>query len=89
MGLSGQRHAPAALYTRGKDPRYPLYPLYPLDKRLGGPQIFGYVRFCFRLINLQVAPKYETINSFVSLLGLITYTRESNLYQSQEPLLTP
>jgi hypothetical protein len=24
-GVSGQRHAPAALYPRGKDPRYPLY----------------------------------------------------------------
>jgi hypothetical protein len=25
MGVSGQHHAPAALYPRGKDPRYPLY----------------------------------------------------------------
>jgi hypothetical protein len=32
MGVSGQRHAPAALYPRGKNPRYPLY------SRLGGPQ---------------------------------------------------
>jgi hypothetical protein len=24
-GVSGQRHAPAALYPQGKDPRYPLY----------------------------------------------------------------
>jgi hypothetical protein len=32
MGVSGQRHAPAALYPRGKDRRYPL------DRRLGGPQ---------------------------------------------------
>jgi hypothetical protein len=32
MGASGQRHAPAALYPRGKDPRYPLY------RRLSGPQ---------------------------------------------------
>jgi hypothetical protein len=31
MGVSGQRHSPAALYPRGKDPRYPL------DRRLGGP----------------------------------------------------
>jgi hypothetical protein len=23
MGVSGQRHAPAALYPRGKNPRYP------------------------------------------------------------------
>jgi hypothetical protein len=30
MRVSGQRHAPAALYPRGKDPRYPL------DRRLGG-----------------------------------------------------
>jgi hypothetical protein len=29
MGVSGQRHAPAALYPRGKDPRYPF------DRRLG------------------------------------------------------
>jgi hypothetical protein len=32
MGVSGQRHAPAALYPRGKNPRYPL------DRRLGGTQ---------------------------------------------------
>jgi hypothetical protein len=32
MGVSGQRHAPAAHYPRGKDPRYPLY------RRLGGPR---------------------------------------------------
>jgi hypothetical protein len=31
-GVSGQHHAPAALYSRGKSPRYPLY------RRLGGPQ---------------------------------------------------
>jgi hypothetical protein len=31
MGASGQRHAPATLYPRGMDPRYPL-------DRLGGPQ---------------------------------------------------
>jgi len=31
-GVSGQRHAPAALYPRQKDPRYPP------DRRLGGPQ---------------------------------------------------
>jgi hypothetical protein len=31
-GVSGQRHAPAALYPRGKFHRYPL------DRRLGGPQ---------------------------------------------------
>jgi hypothetical protein len=30
--VSGQHHAPAALYARGKSPRYPLY------RRLGGPQ---------------------------------------------------
>jgi hypothetical protein len=32
MGVSGQRHAPAAFYPRGKDSRYPL------DRRLGGLQ---------------------------------------------------
>jgi hypothetical protein len=32
MGVSGQYHASAALYPRGKDPRYPL------DRRLDGPQ---------------------------------------------------
>jgi hypothetical protein len=32
MGVSGQRHAPAALYARGKDPRYPL------NRKLGEPQ---------------------------------------------------
>jgi len=29
-GVSGQRHAPAALYSKGKDRRYPL------DRKLGG-----------------------------------------------------
>jgi hypothetical protein len=33
MGVSGQRHAPAALYPE-KDPRYPL------DRKLGGPQSY-------------------------------------------------
>jgi hypothetical protein len=32
MQMSGQHHAPAALYPRGKGPRYQL------DRRLGGPQ---------------------------------------------------
>jgi hypothetical protein len=32
LTVSGQRHAPAALYPRGKEP------WYPLDRRLGGPQ---------------------------------------------------
>jgi hypothetical protein len=32
MGVSGQHHAPAALYPRGKDTRYQLY------RRLSGPQ---------------------------------------------------
>jgi hypothetical protein len=32
MEVSGQRHASAMLYPRGKDPRYPL------DRRLGEPQ---------------------------------------------------
>jgi hypothetical protein len=31
-GVSGQHHAPAALYPRGKRP------WYPSDRRLGGPQ---------------------------------------------------
>jgi hypothetical protein len=30
MGVSGQRHASAALYPRGKDPRYPLYRREPV-----------------------------------------------------------
>jgi hypothetical protein len=30
-GVSGQRHAPAAIYPRGKEPRYRLH------RRLGGP----------------------------------------------------
>jgi hypothetical protein len=32
MGVSGQRHAPAALYPWGRTPQYPL------DRMLGGPQ---------------------------------------------------
>jgi hypothetical protein len=32
MGVSGQHHALATLYPRGKDPRYPLY------RSLGGPR---------------------------------------------------
>jgi hypothetical protein len=34
-GVSGQRHAPAALYLRGKDIRYPL------NRSLGGSQIWS------------------------------------------------
>jgi hypothetical protein len=32
MGVSGQRHASAALYVWAKDPRHPF------DRSLGGPQ---------------------------------------------------
>jgi hypothetical protein len=32
MGMSGQRHAPAAFYPRGKDPRYPLERRLHIDK---------------------------------------------------------
>jgi hypothetical protein len=32
MGVCGQRHTPAVLYPRGKNPQYPLY------RRHGGPQ---------------------------------------------------
>jgi hypothetical protein len=35
MRVSGHHHSPAALYPRGKDPRYPLY------WRLGGPQSYS------------------------------------------------
>jgi hypothetical protein len=38
MRVSGQRHAPAELLPRGKDPRYPLY------RRLGGPQSWSGLR---------------------------------------------
>jgi hypothetical protein len=41
MWVSGQRHAPAALNPRGKDPRHPL------DRRLGGPQSW-YGHRCYR-----------------------------------------
>jgi hypothetical protein len=34
MGVSGQRHAPAALYPRGKDPRYPGTPV-PIGQEAG------------------------------------------------------
>jgi hypothetical protein len=42
MGVSGQRHAPAALYPPGKDPRYQS------DRRLGGPQCRSGRRGCPR-----------------------------------------
>jgi hypothetical protein len=45
MGVSGQLHAPAALYPRGKDPRYPL------DRRLFGPQ-----RSLFKRIEILALP---------------------------------
>jgi hypothetical protein len=35
MGMSGPRHAQAAIYFLGKDPQYPL------DRRLGGPQSYS------------------------------------------------
>jgi hypothetical protein len=50
-GVSGQRHALAALYPRGNDP------LYPLDRRLGGPQSWSGQRLeekrevCVRVVN--------------------------------------
>jgi hypothetical protein len=37
MGVSGQRYAPAALYPRGKDPRYPL------DRRLNDSEDWNHV----------------------------------------------
>jgi hypothetical protein len=43
MGVSGQRHAPAALYPRGKDPRYPggwVGPRAGLDIEDGGKILY-------------------------------------------------
>jgi hypothetical protein len=40
MGVSGQRHAPAALYPWRKDPQYPFY------RRLGRPQSRSGHRSC-------------------------------------------
>jgi hypothetical protein len=37
-GVSGQRHAPAALYPMGKDR------LYPLNRRLGGRQELAWIQ---------------------------------------------
>jgi hypothetical protein len=34
MGVSGQHHVPAALYPRGKDPRYPLECYWIVNKYL-------------------------------------------------------
>jgi hypothetical protein len=34
-GVSGQLHAPAALYHRGKDPRYPLDGLHSRSRQIG------------------------------------------------------
>jgi hypothetical protein len=40
MGVSGQRHAPAALYPWGKDPRHPL------DRRLGDTAVLSKSMIC-------------------------------------------
>jgi hypothetical protein len=41
MGVSGQHHAPAALYSRGKDPRYP--PSENNKRMLGFRVMFRYL----------------------------------------------
>jgi hypothetical protein len=46
MRMSGQSHAPAALYPRGNDLRYPL------DRRLGGPQSRSGHRDCRKILCL-------------------------------------
>jgi hypothetical protein len=53
MGVNGQRHAPAALYRRGKDPRYPL------NKRLGGLQSWsGHSQYGANVLKLWGAPPW-------------------------------
>jgi hypothetical protein len=65
MAVSGQHHAPAALYPRGKGPRYPLY------MRLGG--------FVFQIIDKTIrnskfrclseaTPYYHNVFTFTSFL---------------------
>jgi hypothetical protein len=60
MGMSGQRHAPASLYPRGKDPRYPL------DKRLGGPHpiVQPVVR---HYTAWATAAPFEVLNRYIKL----------------------
>jgi hypothetical protein len=49
MGVSDQHHAPAALYPRGKDPRYPL------DKRLGGVAVLQFnCCHCWKCVFIQI-----------------------------------
>jgi hypothetical protein len=53
MGVSGRRHAPATLYPREMDPRYPL------DRKLGGPQSWSgtEVRWKILLPLLGIEPR--------------------------------
>jgi hypothetical protein len=60
MGVSGQRHAPAALYPRGKNPRYPL------DRRLGGPPELVWTQGLEEKSSAPVGDRTRVVQSVVS-----------------------
>jgi hypothetical protein len=81
MGVSGQHHAPAALYPRGKNPRYPLY------RRLG---------LCNRIYNFGEINKlwflelFEDSFSFPDMgvkLGSLTLREEHRLREFENRVL--
>jgi hypothetical protein len=68
MGVSGQFHVPAALYPRGKDPRYPL------DRRLGALALvvtylktYKHMRaWCFMALSLILIKTLPNLSIFSS-----------------------
>jgi hypothetical protein len=84
MGVSGQRHAPEALYPRGKDPWYPLY------RRLGGPQswsgteVRGKISCLCRRSNLD-RPVVQSVARLTELPRFSLSTTQSLVFKQQDP----
>jgi hypothetical protein len=70
MGVSGQRHAPAALYPQG------MNPWFPLDRRLGGPQSRSGLRMrCNKIINQSInhTRVWKEISECQPLISIVSY----------------
>jgi hypothetical protein len=60
-GVSGQRYAPAVLYPREKDPRYPL------DRRLGGASKLVWTQKLEEKFSASVGYRMPVVQSVVRL----------------------
>jgi hypothetical protein len=72
-GVSGQHHAPSALYTRGNDPRYPLY------RRLDGPRACLDTDVIGRILCLR-RDKARSFSPFPMVAGVIFLQAKPTLY---------